>query len=653
MTMEAELKGLLPIYEEAVKKDPYLPIIEAITNAFDSIIKANPSNKTVRVSFVTNQSSLLVGQVAQQIDEIVIEDCGTGFDDGNAISFKRVGSTHKEDMGCKGMGRLSWLCRFKRVVIESTYKHGETLRYRELHFSLDKEVEEKENKPADPKATQPRTKVRLLEPLTNIYDDKRLSISFVNQIKRVFVPYLIQHQNLSIYVDMVDGQSETIDYANLNIKSLPTQPLNEVDFTVYCLSSDIKLTSAHHAYNLCGDNRVVKSESLDIYPNEKLAVDGQNPAYLYFFIISDYLNERVSTTRDSFKILEKRPSLELEPEALYMEEIKNHIIEIANAYAQQHIEEANNKKNTVIQEVIQEYPHLAKSVETLNPKIGYGHTKEKIIIEAVTEQARHAEQVKKQLLEAAQKPLSKATDAEKENLAKTIAEVTHENSLQLGHYMAYRKVVLDLLDKYLQYQDDTGTFPLEEHLHQIICPMRESHETLTSHEHNLWLLDDRLMLLKEFYSDCSLASAGKADSRKEADILFEKPLVVAESKSANTLNNVAVVEFKRPGREITKGDELKEVITKYVDPLQNGKYTHKGQQLKKADRITHAYTVLTLTDGTRNTLENYEGYKPSCNRDAFSRPYEGFNCIHYVVDWARLIQDAKDRHEFFFQKLNA
>ncbi|MBK8191365.1 MAG: ATP-binding protein [Vampirovibrionales bacterium] len=144
MTMEAELKGLLPIYEEAVKKDPYLPIIEAITNAFDSIIKANPSNKTVRVSFVTNQSSLLVGQVAQQIDEIVIEDCGTGFDDGNAISFKRVGSTHKEDMGCKGMGRLSWLCCFKRVVIESTYKHGETLRYRELHFSLDKEVEEKE-----------------------------------------------------------------------------------------------------------------------------------------------------------------------------------------------------------------------------------------------------------------------------------------------------------------------------------------------------------------------------------------------------------------------------------------------------------------------------------------------------------------------------
>lgn len=125
-----------------------------------------------------------------------------------------------------------------------------------------------------------------MEPLTNIYDDKRLSISFVNQIKRVFVPYLIQHQNLSIYVDMVDGQSETIDYANLNIKSLPTQPLNEVDFTVYCLSSDIKLTSAHHAYNLCGDNRVVKSESLDIYPNEKLAVDGQNPAYLYFSLLA-------------------------------------------------------------------------------------------------------------------------------------------------------------------------------------------------------------------------------------------------------------------------------------------------------------------------------------------------------------------------------
>jgi hypothetical protein len=284
MTMEAELKGLLPIYEKAVKKDPYLPIIEAITNAFDSIIKANPSDKTVRVSFVTHQRSLPVGQPStQKIDEIIIEDCGTGFDDGNVASFKRVASTHKKDIGCKGMGRLSWLCRFKRVVIESTYLNGDTLRYRELHFSLDKEVEEKENKAADAASTYPKTRVRLLEPLTNVYDDKRLSISFVNQIKRVFVPYLIQHQNLSIQVEM-EGHSETIDYANLTIKHLPTQPVNGVDFTVYCLSSQIKLTNAHHSYNLCGDNRVVESEKLDIYPSEKLAVDGEEPAYLYFFI---------------------------------------------------------------------------------------------------------------------------------------------------------------------------------------------------------------------------------------------------------------------------------------------------------------------------------------------------------------------------------
>jgi hypothetical protein len=50
-------------------------------------------------------------------------------------------------------------------------------------------------------------------------------------------------------------------------------------------------------------------------------------------------------------------------------------------------------------------------------------------------------------------------------------------------------------------------------------------------------------------------------------------------------------------------------------------------------------------------LENYEGYKPSCNKDAYSRSYEGFNCLHYVLDWSRLIQDAKDRHEFFFRQL--
>jgi hypothetical protein len=394
---------------------------------------------------------------------------------------------------------------------------------------------------------------------------------------------------------------------------------------------------------------VVESEKLDIYPNEMMPVDNEDPAYLYFFIMSDYLNERVSTTRDSFNIQNKRPLIELEEEALYMEDIRNFAIETANTYAEEHIKEANIKKDTLIQGVINEYPHLKRSVEAL--KIRYGHTREKIIIEAVTEQAKYSEEAKKKLLNASQKPFLKTTAQEKESLSKAIADVTHENSLQLGHYMAYRRVVLDLLDRYLQYQGDNEQFPLEECLHQIICPMRENHETLTSHEHNLWILDDRLMLLKEFYSDYSLSKAGKANSRREADILFEKPIVVAESKSANTLNNVAVVEFKRPGREIVKGDELKEVITKYVDPLQNGKYAHKGQNLGKADRITHAYTVITLTDATRNTLENYEGYKPSCNKDAYSRSYEGFNCLHYVLDWSRLIQDAKDRHEFFFRQL--
>jgi hypothetical protein len=367
--------------------------------------------------------------------------------------------------------------------------------------------------------------------------------------------------------------------------------------------------------------------------------------------MSDYLNKRVSTTRDSFNIQDKPPLLDFieEEDSLYMEGIRNFVIETANTYAEQHITEANNKKNMIIQEVLTEYPHLKRSVEAI--KIGYGHTREKIIIEAFTEQAKHSEEAKKKLLEASKKPLSKTTEQEKESLSKAIADVTHENALQLGHYMAYRRVVLNLLDQYLRLQEETGDFPLEEQLHQIICPMKESHETISAHEHNLWILDERLMLLKEFYSDKSMSASKKGKGKKEADLIWEKPIVLAQSKYASKLSNVAIVELKRPNRKLKNTDELQEVITKYVSNLSEGELDLQGEKVGKEDRITYAYTVLTMFPETQKQLSSLMSYVPSCDKSAYRKDYPDFNCIHYVIDWSRLLQDAKDRHEFFFRQL--
>ncbi len=93
---------------------------EAITNA----IQANATEITVRLDFSEpTQGILLSTDDRRVLEKISITDNGDGFTEANLNYFYEVCTDHKENIGGKGVGRLSYLKFAKKVNIESQLKN--------------------------------------------------------------------------------------------------------------------------------------------------------------------------------------------------------------------------------------------------------------------------------------------------------------------------------------------------------------------------------------------------------------------------------------------------------------------------------------------------------------------------------------------------
>ena len=100
-------------------------IFEAITNS----LQANATE--IKIKFI--QKSLDLNNTKKYVERIIIEDNGDGFNKDNTNSFKTYLSTHKKDLGAKGIGRFLYLKKFNEINIESLDK--------KIHFVIDKDIE--------------------------------------------------------------------------------------------------------------------------------------------------------------------------------------------------------------------------------------------------------------------------------------------------------------------------------------------------------------------------------------------------------------------------------------------------------------------------------------------------------------------------------
>ncbi|WP_169776881.1 ATP-binding protein [Campylobacter mucosalis] len=107
--------------KQIVKKLPKnLRLTSIIQEAITNSIHANASQ--IEVFFETIDESLIEG-TNLKVKKVIVCDNGEGFTDENIKSFNQYMSDYKYDLGCKGIGRFTYLTLCDKVEIFSYNKN--------------------------------------------------------------------------------------------------------------------------------------------------------------------------------------------------------------------------------------------------------------------------------------------------------------------------------------------------------------------------------------------------------------------------------------------------------------------------------------------------------------------------------------------------
>jgi hypothetical protein len=687
--------GTLPKIKKAT--DQLQPIYEAFTNSLESIrlLKDNKSRSKIslNICFKKNMFSTL------EFDSIQIEDSGLGFTDKEFERLLNLNDTGK-GFSNKGSGRVQYIHFFEKVECESIFRDDNSKTgFKKRKFTLSKsEAFLKSNAIVrhdsldDIEAKNPITSVRFNAPLNKNDLDyfESLSISdlkeslinrylanfcenkdslpeivinkVVNEIieekliiEKQDIPAVDKELDIFINYSRISNDRKTIE------KSAKTEKLNLKGFKISkdkLQKNGIKLTS--------------KGEIAKDIKLETLLVDDYIDGNRYLFLVSgDYINSKDTDTRGTLNI----PTLE---------EFKKSMSPASDLFAQEEIliDEIKDVANDTILKMYDEIRERTKQKDIeveklqrmflLNPitikeaKIKLNDTDEEILekiykVDAKVIAKKDAE-IKKRV-----DSLDSLNPNEKNFQEKFTEEVTEltkaiplQNRTELTHYVARRKLVLDLLDKILKRKltvQNGNKSKLDEALIHNLLFQKGSDKPENS---DLWIINEDFIyfsgssekrlnkleidgkkVFKNSFSEEEekhLMSLGENRKIKRPDVL----LFPSEGKCI-------ILEFKAP--EANVSDHLVQ-INKYASLIRN--YTNDEFQLT----TFYGYLIGESIEA-RDVLGAVGNFEHSYHLDYFFKPSEkvyGFDksdgsIYTEVIKYSTLLERARKRNDIFINKL--
>lgn len=634
-----------------------MPLFEAVSNGLHAIDdrfkdKARERGKIyieVLRQDATKPDSPVVG--------FVVTDNGIGLNDDNYKSFLKPDSQHKFQRGGKGVGRLGWLKVFKDIRVDSTYldAHGME-KVRSFDFVLREDEQVLLRPDAEPSMNGPGTRVALKD-FDTLYGNKcpveaaTLRQRVIGHFMQLFAADLAPSITMADGVETVDLKEAFGDLIRNTTEEQVSVELSSGDQFVLTVrhiraAKAIRPDTNKKAYNwlfLSANDRAVEETVIDDQIGLKL-LDGDD---VYIGCVSgEHLDAHVNQERTGFSF-----------DATESREIRRALQVSVMSYLKAYVARLNEKKRKLVQQVIEEYPqflYLKAEMENFINKLAPGVTsREAVYVEMCRHRYRSMNQEHKKLEEAS-KPGSVLAQELEARVTEYRKFVQEQQRGVLAEYVLLRKAVIDILDRYSEYQEGTTKHHLEEAVHKLIVPMRTDSASLEIGDHNLWLIDDRLAFFAHFSSDRPFKAYTDNPSLERPDIAFFYDTCFAwrEQEEANT---VVLVEFKRPSRDNYDGDDnpLRQVIGyikkfKSSTSLKDSKGRHLSPHYKNAS--FHCYIVADLTD---SLMEELGGYR-------FEKTPDGKGLVGYltnpdayveIISYPKLLADAKMRNSIFFQKL--
>ncbi|WP_461658047.1 ATP-binding protein [Methylorubrum aminovorans] len=655
------------------KWKPLLPLFEAIMSSFQDIRDLGPSHHGKVTVEVIRESSLLPDETPL-ISGFRVTDDGIGLTDENFDSFNTAFSPHKLKFGGKGLGRFTWLKAFEKANIVSIFndkKEGALKR----EFTFDESYDLDKRGIPVPAINMPSGTTVCLIGFRDSYRIAcpRSSDVLIEKIIEHFLLVLLEKNCPRLF--FVDGNrrqelNSIFDKEYRQRASTHALAVGDVTLSLHGFRLPTTRTTKHKIVYAAHQRAVVSDNLEDHVPNLKSRlIDENGEGFFYLGIIQgDYLSDHVTsgridfdfdasedadaTTSDMFSGITIRRA-DIRREALpFIQSDLSSIIESINALKIERI-------RAYVHEEAPQYRILLRHLDSFINKLPPQPSK----VEMETTLHRELHQREVNVKQESSKIIKEAEKVDdyadySKRFADFIGRYNELGVSALAQYVAHRKIILDLLEKSITIPEGKKKYPLEKVVHQLVFPMRQSSDDTPYTQQNLWMIDERLTFRSFISSDNPLNQHPmlEADSQKREDIvIFDERIIFGDVRvEEHPINSITIIEFKRPGRnDYNDGDNPVRQAFRLVDDIRSSKFKINGRSISVANKDIPAtvYCICDITPTLHQVLKDQDALLTPDNQS-----YYGFNknygVYFEVIDYNKMLRDARRRNRIFFDKLN-
>lgn len=667
------------------------PIFEAFTNSWEAFTE-DQKNREIHIDIYKKKSDMFD---ALEFEKLMIKDNGEGF---NNTNFSRVISYKDMSKGKhnKGSGKIQYLLFFDLTEFNSVYAESNKKYCRKFNLSGNREflkqnaiIQHKEtNETENEKYTSITFNNPISKKILNFYS-KLDANKIKEELKKRYLPlFCLQRNNLpnisirefhngeeiiniqiaSSDIHEFDKQTTiTLKYQEVNENGNISQLDETEDFYIYTFKLPVSACDGN-AIKLTVKDEIIDKKHLDfrfLLEKEKI----EDNRYLVL-VSSEYLNNLDQDSRGEFN-LPKKSDIQL----------SNQLIHEKNIFFDELQEKINTQIENWYPEILNYRQEKQKNIEKLkdlflldstliNKAMSIPNPTDQNILELVYKhdaklEAEGDAEIKKHIEE-----IESLNPAERDSYTKKLKKLTNkvvskiplQNRNALSHYVARRKLVLDLFDKVLEKQlsiQNSSDRNIDERLlHEIIFQQ----SSVQNNDSDLWLINEDFI----YFKGCSDLCLSKVKINDKS--LLKEHLTPEEEKYKTKLG---IDESRKKPDVLLFPSEGKCIILEFKNPKVN--ISECLNEINKYAGLIH-----NLSDSSFN-FNTYYGYligetiDPDDIRDFDSdfkeapqfnymyRPYklvagkfdrQDGGIYTEIISYKALLARAKQRNKIFIDKLN-
>jgi len=654
------------------KWKPLIPLFEAVVNSFQAIRDAGRAAEAGVISIDVEREGVLLSEDDAPIYGFRVTDNGIGLNDDNYDSFNTAFSDYKLSRGGKGLGRFTWLKAFDRVEIASVFRESDVPTPLLRRFVFDQDYDpDKVDLPIPAPSRPIGSTVRLVgfrEPYRG--ECPRSLDQLIQKLVEHFLLIFLEPDCPAVKVSdqgLSYSANEVFEKEFRATAAAHEFALKGHPFTLYGFRLATPRLSKHKLVYAANQRAVLSDNLEDHLPNLSARLtDEDGNSFVYLGIVqSRYLTERVNPARTDFDFGPMEDADAEQTSLFAADEIRRTEIRDECMYFIQRdladvIRSINEAKEERIRAYVQsEAPqyrillrYSSEFIDRISPAASRAEIEIELHRELYQREVRMKAEGSRIIREAARLDDYEGYHRRLDDFMEKYNEL---GVSALAQYVAHRKILLEFLERAISLDGEDDKYPLERVVHQLVYPMRFTSDDIPAHEQNLWIIDERLTFHSFVASDKRLASLERLETtsdRRPDLFIFDEKIVFTEGE--HPINSIITVEFKRPGRDdYTASDNPIMQSFKLIQDIRSGAFKVRGRSIALSnDKIpATAYAICDLTPTMKQALKDLDAWETP-DKQGYYGFHRGYSVYYEVMDYSKLLIDAKKRNRIFFDKLN-